>query len=379
MYIIKYILGVIGKASAGLRRPPWRGALGPDGGSNIERSCLWLRQRNCEHGRPGIFDVFTGVFSIGIPTTAPEYKGEFQMRDLAKRLALILALLGAGVANAAQGKFYIVGMGVAPDLITLRGAEVIREADVILLEEPSEKEYWKEFIGDKEVWYCPHGARVGLGLDPKEVSDPDVRAIVERNARHRQEAVDKIRAAVEAGKKVAALEGGDPMIYGTTFYLEMLPKDFPSEIIPGIGAFQASSAAVKMSPVFGYDTSAAVITMDDWPGRSDLNKKLMAARSSMIFYTMNLNYAALFSQLKKYYPANTPVAVVSFAGDRQKQKVVRSTVGRFLTEVDYKKLPVDAHTVLVGKFLEVGQARRDALMGTRRQIERIHGGTPTTK
>ena len=42
---------------------------------------------------------------------------------------------------------------------------------------------------------------------------------------------------------------------------------------------------------------------------------------------------------------------------------MRSTVGRFLTDVDYKKLPVDAHTLLVGKFLEVGQARVDALIG----------------
>ena len=288
-------------------------------------------------------------------------------------------LMGTNLVFAGQGKFYIVGMGTAPDLITLRGVEAIGEADIILLQQPSEKEYWKDFIGDKEVWYCPHGARVGLGLEPKEVKEPDVRAIVERNAKHRQEAVDKIRAAVEAGKTVAALEGGDPMIYGTTFYLEMLPKDFPSEIIPGIGAFQASSAAVKMSPVFGYDTSSAIITMDDWPGRSDLNKKLMAAQSSMIIYTMNLNYPALFGQLKKYYPANTPVAVVSFAGDRQKQKVFRSNVGGFLTEIDYKNLPIDAHTILVGKFLEVGQARSDALMGTRKQIERVHGGTPTAK
>ena len=287
--------------------------------------------------------------------------------------------MGTNLVFAGQGKFYIVGMGTAPDLITLRGVEAIGEADIILLQQPSEKEYWKDFIGDKEVWYCPHGARVGLGLEPKEVKEPDMRAIVERNAKHRQEAVDKIRAAVEAGKTVAALEGGDPMIYGTTFYLEMLPKDFPSEIIPGIGAFQASSAAVKMSPVFGYDTSSAIITMDDWPGRSDLNKKLMAAQSSMIIYTMNLNYPALFGQLKKYYPANTPVAVVSFAGDRQKQKVFRSNVGGFLTEIDYKNLPIDAHTILVGKFLEVGQARSDALMGTRKQIERVHGGTPTAK
>jgi precorrin-4/cobalt-precorrin-4 C11-methyltransferase len=308
-----------------------------------------------------------------------KHKGGKIVRHLVKYLALIVFLMGTDFVIAGQGKFYIVGMGTAPDLITLRGVDAIKEASIILLEEPSEKEYWKDFIGDKEVWFCPHAARVGLGVDPKDVKDPDIRAIVERNAKHRQETVDRIRSAVAAGKTVAALEGGDPMIYGTTFYLEMLPKDFPSEIIPGIGAFQASSAAVKMSPVFGYDTSSAIITMDDWPGRSDLNRKLMAARSSMIFYTMNLNYPALFAQLKKYYPSDTPVAVVSFAGDRQKQEVLRSTVGRFLTEVDYKNLPADAHTLLVGKFLEVGQARRDALMGTTEQIERIHGATPTGK
>ena len=294
-------------------------------------------------------------------------------------IGLWLILLCVQAAGAESGKFYIVGMGTAPDLITIRGVEAIKRADIILLEEPSERDYWRDFIGNKEVWFCPHGARVGYGVDPKKVKDPDMRTIIEKNAKLRQEAVDKIREAVEAGKIVAALEGGDPMIYGTTFYLEMLPKDFPSEIIPGIGAFQASSAAVKMSPVFGYDTNSAIITMNDWPGRKDVNEALMATQTSMVFYTMGLNYPRLFEQLKKHYPASTPVAVVSFAGDREKQRVVRSTVGRFLTEVDSKKLPVDAHTVMVGKFLEVGQARYDSLMEAKDNVDRVHGATPTAR
>ena len=288
-------------------------------------------------------------------------------------------LLSVSTIYAATGKFYIVGMGTAPDLITVRGVEVIKSADLILLEQPSEFEYWKEFIGTKEVFYCPHGARVGLGLDPKNVEDPDIRAIVENNAKHRQEAVGRIKKEVEAGKIVVALEGGDPMIYGTTFYLEMLPKDFPSEIVPGIGAFQSVSAAVKMSPVFGYDTDSVIVTMDDFPGRKDINEKLMATQTSMIFYTMGMNYPRLFEQLNRHYPATTPVAVVSFAGERGKQQIVRSTVGRFMKDVDYKKLPNDAHTILVGKFLEVGQARIDALLGAKKQIERVHGATPTAK
>jgi precorrin-4/cobalt-precorrin-4 C11-methyltransferase len=301
------------------------------------------------------------------------------MHRLLRFAGVLVVLLSINAAGAASGKFYIVGMGTAPDLITVRGVEVIKSADIILLEEPSELDYWKAFIGDKEVMYCPHGARVGYGLDPKEIEDPDVRAIVEKNAKNRQEAVDKIKKAVEAGKIVAALEGGDPMVYGTTFYLEMLPKDFPSEIVPGIGAFQAASAAVKKSPVFGYDTNSLIITMDDWPGRKDINEKLMATQTSMIFYTMGINYTRVFEQLKKHYPADTPVAVVSFAGDRDKQQVIRSTVGKFLTEVDYKKLPPDAHSILVGKFLEGSQARNDALLGTKKQVKHVHGATPTAK
>jgi precorrin-4/cobalt-precorrin-4 C11-methyltransferase len=315
----------------------------------------------------------------GIHTRFSQMERNNKMHRLLRYVGVLAILLGVSAAFAAPGKFYIVGMGTAPDLITVRGVQAIKSADIILLEQPSEKGYWKDFIGDKEVIYCPHGARVGYGLDPKAIKDPDTRAIVEKNAKHRQEAVDKIRKAVEAGKTVAALEGGDAMIYGTTFYLEMLPKDFPSEIIPGVGAFQTTSAAVKMSPVFGYDTNSVIVTMDDWPGRKDVNEKLMATQTSMIFYTMNLNYPRLFEQLKRHYPAKTPVAVVSFAGDREKQQVVRSTVGRFLTEVDYKKLPDDAHTILVGKFLEVGQARYDALMGAKKDIERVHGATPTSK
>jgi precorrin-4/cobalt-precorrin-4 C11-methyltransferase len=99
----------------------------------------------------------------------------------------------------------------------------------------------------------------------------------------------------------------------------------------------------------------------------------------MVFYTMDLRYPELFEKLKRHYPAKTPVAIVSFAGDRQKQQVLRSTVGTFLTDVDYKNLPLDAHILLVGKFLEVGQARRDALIGAQQKIERIHGATPTSK
>jgi precorrin-4 methylase len=117
-----------------------------------------------------------------------------------------------------------------------------------------------------------------------------------------------------------------------------------------------------MSPPYGYDTNAVILTMADWPGRADTNEKLMATGSTMVFYTMGLDYASLFAQLQRHYPADTPVAVVNNAGDLAGQAVIRSTVGGFLREVDYRNLPADRHMLLVGKFLRVGQARKDSLV-----------------
>jgi precorrin-4/cobalt-precorrin-4 C11-methyltransferase len=300
-----------------------------------------------------------------------------------KRVTLLcffwFLLLIPGMLSAAQGKFYIVGMGSSPDLITLRGLETIKQADVFILEDKPDLEAWKQWIGDKPVWYLGHISRVFYGVDPQTLKDPKKRAMAIRNGEARKEIIAKIREAVEQGKQVAALQWGDPMMYGTTFYLEMLPKDFPSEIIPGIGAFQASSAAVKMSPPYGWDTSSVILTMTDWPGRKDKNKELMKHRTSMVFYTMKLDYPKLFDQLKENYPKNTPVAVVLFAGDREKEKVLQSTVGRFLKEIDYQNLPHEMHMLLVGKFLTVGQARKEGTTTHHKFIQQQHGDDPGGK
>jgi precorrin-4 methylase len=258
-----------------------------------------------------------------------------------------------------KGKFYIVGMGSAPDLITLRAIEVVRQSDVVLVENEYEKALWKDYLEGKEVWYCPHDFCVFYGMDPNNAKNEKMRAKAEYATGLRNDLMSRIRSALENGKTVASLQSGDPMMFGLTLFLEMLPENTPSEIVPGVGAFQCVSAAVKMSPPYGYDTSAVILTMGDWPGRNDTNEKLMEPGSSMIFYTMLLDYPEVFSQLQRHYPAGTPVAIVIDAGDRKNQRVIRSSVGRFLQETDYKSFPAGRHTLLVGKFLKVGQMRKD--------------------
>jgi precorrin-4 methylase len=276
-------------------------------------------------------------------------------------LGAVCALAGDQV-NKTSGKFYIVGMGTAPDLLTLRAQKVITGADILLAEEGSFEGDWSRFTQGKEVWQWPHNLRRYYGVDPKTLQDPAQRSQAESIDKVRRDLAEKIRSAVQQGKVVACLEAGDPMMYGMTLFLELLPADLPTEIVPGVGSFQAASAAVKMSPPYGYDTSAVILTMGDWPGRSDPNEKLMALGSSMVFYTMGLDYPTVFAQLKRFYSPNTPVAVVCNAGDPDHQKVIRSTVGRFLEDVDFRGFPRGRDLLLVGKFLQVGQARKDFLV-----------------
>ncbi len=289
--------------------------------------------------------------------------------------AAVLATVTVTAQNAKPkpGRFYVIGTGTAPDLLTIRGAAAIKQGDLFVVETEEEARWFADLIAGRPVLIAPHAARIFYGVDPNLLDNAEAKDLCVKNAKVRQEVVDKIRAAVEAGKSVVALQGGDAMMYGTTWYLEMLPKDFPSEVVPGIGSFQAATAAVQRNPVFGYDTNSAVVTMADFPGRQDTNEKLMVAQTSLIVYTMHLDYADFFAKLAKHYPAKTPVAVVEYAGDREKQKVIRSTVGTFLKEVDYKNLALDMHLLLVGKFLECGQARIDGLRGGLRYIERVHG------
>lgn len=278
---------------------------------------------------------------------------------------------GAAAAKMHPGKFYIVGMGTCPDLMTVRAVKLCEKADIFLLEEPGDAVAWKEIIGSKPVIYCPHSSRVGYGADLSKIKDPQTKAVLERNDKARRNVIREIVDAAKAGKIVASLQWGDPMVYGTTFYLELLPPEVDTEIIPGLGAFEAGSAAIKWSPTFGGENNAVIITMGDWPNRADNNDKLMALKTSMVIYTCGFKYKEGFELLRKHYTPDTPVAVVCFAGVPNQEVVIHSTVGKFLEEVEYDKLPY-LNILFVGKFIGNGQARNDFVLSGKDMIEIIH-------
>ncbi len=118
-------------------------------------------------------------------------------------VCLFLAVIGVGAAGlagpnrAVQGKFYIVGMGTAPDLITIRAAEVVKSGDIVLVENEQEQDMWKDHIRNKEVWFCPQSIVRRYGIDPETVKDAQQRALVEKGIKIRQAMVDRIRSALD--------------------------------------------------------------------------------------------------------------------------------------------------------------------------------------
>src|SRR5208283_2522495 len=156
--------------------------------------------------------------------------------SFAKRISGLVLVAASGIVAAQtappMGKFYIVGMGTAPDLITVRAQKVIARADVLMGEEGSFEKDWADLAKGKEIWQWPHNFRRFYGVDPASLKDADQCALAESVDKTRRQLVEKIRSTVAAGKVVASLEGGDPMMYGMTLFLEMLPASVPSEIVP---------------------------------------------------------------------------------------------------------------------------------------------------
>ncbi len=153
-----------------------------------------------------------------------------------------------------QGTFYVVGVGPGdPELLTLKAARILEKCD---------------------VWFAPsafkHGDSMALKIVSGEVStkgkkilthyfpmklvhrgkdpDPEVTAAW-------QEAAEIIVGHLRAGKDVVFPTLGDPAIYSTGYYVcETLQKnsaDIKIEIIPGVSAIGASSAAAGLPLCLG--------------------------------------------------------------------------------------------------------------------------------
>ncbi|HTL97179.1 MAG TPA: uroporphyrinogen-III C-methyltransferase [Holophagaceae bacterium] len=124
------------------------------------------------------------------------------------------------------GLVSLIGAGPGhPDLLTLRGLRALQQADVVLYDALLEESFHELF--PRDALAIPAGKRCGgLGTTQAEIHE----LLLEH---------------AWAGRRVARLKGGDPLIFGRggeeAAFLEA--AGIPFELIPGVSALQGAASA----------------------------------------------------------------------------------------------------------------------------------------
>jgi uroporphyrinogen III methyltransferase / synthase len=233
------------------------------------------------------------------------------------------------------GKVYLVGAGPGdPGLITLRGAECLRAADVVLY----------DYLAGPELLHCTRADAelICLGRHGHGKLTPQI----EINERLVREA--------RAGRTVVRLKGGDAAIFARLAeeLAALEAAGVPYEIVPGITAAQAASSHAGI-PLTDRDDASCVAFITgqqrcDKPTDEPLDYAALANFPGTLVFYMGLTSAPEWSRelVSHGKSAYTPVAIVrrcTFAD----QQTIFTTLGEVDTYLGPGKLRPPA-VVIVG-------------------------------
>jgi len=266
-------------------------------------------------------------------------------------ICLGLFFLQADVVSHASGEkgepaLYLVSVGVGDaDLITVRAINTIKKSDVIVCREKT-RERFAEYLKEKEFLDISLSGWRTYGRDCSKIKDEEKRRRCKENRKKRTELISEIRSAITAGKRVAVLGSGDLLIYGGPYrwYLQEF-ADINSRVIPGVSCFNAANAALRKDVASGKETHAVVLTT------VREIEKVSKHHPTMVIFTMHTKFKDLVEKLKNFYPLQTPIAVVVYAGYKDKERVIRGRLNTILELVGDERFPFE-HLVYVGDFLD---------------------------
>lgn len=193
-----------------------------------------------------------------------------------------------------EGHVIFIGAGPgAADLITLRGARALAQADVVLFDALTDP-LLREFA-PKANWI-----HVGKRGFCDSVAQTKINALLVQHA--------------QAGLCVVRLKGGDPSVFGRLEeeLLALAQAGIGSEVIPGVTAAIAAAAATQR-PLTRRGTGRSVSLTTAMTRSGELQAQRSA--DTEVFYMAGKQLAALARQLiDAGWESSTPVSVVSRAG-----------------------------------------------------------------
>ncbi len=232
-----------------------------------------------------------------------------------------------------KGFVYLVGAGPGrADLITVRGAEILRTADCVLCDKLANSALLRFARKDTELLHVPKRTAEG-GSTQDEIN----RLIVEK--------------ALE-GKTVVRLKGGDPCIFGrASDELAVLNEagiDF--EIVPGVtaGVGMAAYAGIMLTDK-EYSSQVMFVTGHEATGRQDTAidwDVLGKFHGTIVFYMGIGNLDSIAQRLiENGMPEDTPAALVANA-TFPTQRVVKASLGTIKLECERQKVEPPARVVI---------------------------------
>jgi uroporphyrin-III C-methyltransferase len=215
------------------------------------------------------------------------------------------APLDANEKGKAMEKVFLVGAGPGdPDLLTVRAARLLRQADVVL-----------------------HDALVSPAI--LALTRPDAQVInIGKRCRQKLLTQEEINSLLlfHASKAdvVIRLKGGDPAIFARTAEEidALMQAGIEFEIVPGITAALAGAAAAGISLTDRNVASSVVFaTAHRKPGAGQPEwDRLVTSGSTLVIYMPGQDYAELAAQLRAAgLKESTPCVVVSDAGSPRRQ------------------------------------------------------------
>ena len=226
---------------------------------------------------------------------------------------------------------HFVGAGPgAPDLLTLRGAELLKNADCVI------------YAGS--------------------LVNPALRAMTKENCRilnsasmTLEQVLSAFREEEQAGGSTVRLHTGDPSVYGAIReQIDALEEEgIPYDVTPGVSSFSGAAAALSAEYTLPGVSQTVILTRMEGrtpvPEGEKLSELSKHGASMVLFLSAGMMKNVQEELLKGAYNSKTPAAIV-YKATWPEEKVVRCTVGT-LAESGRKAGITKTALLLVGDFL----------------------------
>jgi uroporphyrin-III C-methyltransferase/precorrin-2 dehydrogenase/sirohydrochlorin ferrochelatase len=240
-------------------------------------------------------------------------------------------------AGNTRGEAYLVGAGPgSADLITLRGKQLLSQAEVVL---------YDRLVGKGVLEFARRDAElISVGKQPGQ---PSIR----------QAQINRLLVQlVSRGKRVCRLKGGDPMVFGRGGEeLEALAHaGLPFQVVPGVSAVVGCAAYAGIPLTLRGIARSVVLTTghSEDSGRFDLAP--LRADETLALYMGVAQYGEIAGQLIDIgSDPETPVAVIE-RGTTESQRVI-STVLRKLPDAARDLEIAPPALLLVGKTTKLAE------------------------